>query len=402
MKRLSETRAALAMLATGVVSTLVLLALPLIVAGIVDQFQWSDLEVGWLASADMTGSAIASLSVMGLVPRLNWRRAAYSAIVLVAGGNIASIFAENLIGLLVLRILTGAGNGVILSIVFTGLCHSRDPDRYFGAYTLGQLALQALLLSAFPAVFAGHGMPAIFLILACASLGSGFLVRLFPVNLAAALELGGNAAHVRNPDHQVALSRIAIRGWTAVALAAQAIYFLAPAAIWGYFERIGQGFELSIAQIGKGLGISAFAGMAGSLAVIVLGSRFRRLACMAFGTAVSIAAALMLLDGSGFLKYALAACLFNFAWNYTFPYQMGVLAAFDRDGSVAVVSLVVQLSGLALGPALASLLLLDGDYKAILLACIACYVCSFVMFMLSGGRRVSIAAERSVARTGTG
>jgi hypothetical protein len=101
------------------------------------------------------------------------------------------------------------------------------------------------------------------------------------------------------------------------------------------------------------------------------------------GSVLSIVAVTLLIEGTGLVRFMVASSLFNFAWNATFPYQMGVLASLDRTGAVAVLSLLTQLAALALGPLLASTLLSTSGYDGILLACIACYVVSLFGFTAS-------------------
>lgn len=392
-RALKEVLPTLSMLAAGVISTLVLVTLPVLVAGMIGQFHWGDKEVGWLASADMAGSAIASLCAITFISRISWRATAYRAIVLVIVGNLSSIYADEFISLLTVRMITGFGNGLILSIAYVGLCHSQSPDRFFGVYTFAQLALQALSLAILPTVLDAHGMPAIYLILAAASGISGLLVSSFPANMLQRTGIDGGMAHRQHgpASHQTSshLRWSPPPGvsphvqWIALALAAQAIYFLAPAAVWGYFERIGAGFSLSVAQVGSALGIASVAGMTGAVLVIIMGARNSRMSLMAMGTTISVAAMVLLMGGSGFQRYLIAACLFNFAWNFTFPYQMGVLSLFDQSGSVAILSLVIQLFGLAFGPLLASFLLFGEGYNLILWSCIGCYLTSFIMFGVS-------------------
>jgi len=89
------------------------------------------------------------------------------------------------------------------------------------------------------------------------------------------------------------------------------------------------------------------------------------------------------MEGSGMARFFIAAALFNFAWNATFPYQMGVLASLDRTGAVAILALLVQLGGLAAGPLLASMLHPESGYGTILFACIGCYLVSLALFQVS-------------------
>ena len=164
-----ESIPTLALVVVGVIGSFVLLILPVLVGGMVDQFGWGDKEVGWLASADMAGSAIASLLALTFIARINWKKTTYVAIVFAITGNIVSVYADGFASLMAIRIMTGFSNGFILSIVFVGLCHSSNPERFFGVYVFTQLTLQALLLAALPTVLNAYGMPAIYLILATAS-----------------------------------------------------------------------------------------------------------------------------------------------------------------------------------------------------------------------------------------
>lgn len=366
MTRRAETPA---LVATGVVATLTLGMLPVFAGGIVTAHGWGDRDLGWLASADMAGSAIACLFVMRRVAAMRWRRAAWISLAAVVAANLLSVQANAFAELMALRVLAGSANGVLLAIVYTGLCHSAVPDRSFGFYTFGQLATQAGLLALLPGWISGQGIAVVFYLLAAASAASALLVFGIPDRMVAAAAAPAPAAETASQRRPAVLG-----------LVAQAVYFLAPAALWSYFEAFGRGLGLDPATIGGALGASALAGIAGTLVVIACGARCPRLPCMTLGTTVSVAAVACLLADGSFALYATAACLFNFAWNYTFPYQMGVLAANDRDGSVAVASLICQLVALAAGPALAALLLSDAGYGRILWGSIACYALSLALF----------------------
>ena len=59
---------------------------------------------------------------------------------------------------------------------------------------------------------------------------------------------------------------------------------------------------------------------------------------------------LLLLNAGDYAIYLASGSLFLFSLNFVFPFQMGILAEHDRDGSMAVIALVVQLACLATGP----------------------------------------------------
>jgi len=366
------TRATFALLAAGVSSTLVLVSMPVFVGAMASTFGWGDREVGWLASADMAGSASAALCTIPIVGRMHWRVAGCIAIAVMVAGNVLSTFATSFPALMTTRAIAGAGSGIMLAISYVGLCRSANPDRYFGLYVFIQLGLQVLTLAGFPPLLAAFGLNSIFLLLAGVATTLLILVPLFPQRMP------GSAPASSPSTGDASLSTAAIVG-----VIAQAIYFLAPGAVWGYLERIGQTFSLSLPQVGFALGASTFAGIAGALLVVLLGNRAPRGLSMAIGSVLSIASVLLLMEGSGLTRYFIAAALFNFAWNATFPYQMGALAVLDRTGAVAILSLLVQLGGLAAGPLLASMLHPDQGYGTILLACIGCYLVSLSLFRVS-------------------
>jgi predicted MFS family arabinose efflux permease len=377
--RLAEARTTLALLTAGVLCTFVLVSLPVFVGAMAAEFGWGEREIGWLASADMAGSCVASLCFIPFIGRLPWRRVGVAGLTVAFVGNLLSIAADGFSSLLAARFLCGLGGGLLLSTAYVGLCRSTNPDRYFGVYVFVQLSMQVLALAVFPTFVTNHGLDAIFVFLAAVALACLPLVALFPRNMPAvpAAATAPLASAVGAGDAR-SISAAGLLG-----LAAQALYFLAPAAVWGYFERIGHTFGLSLGQIGLALSIASVAAIAGALLVVALGTRAPRKPSMLIGTVLSVIAMLMLIDGSGVTPFLAAAALFNFAWNYTFPYQMGVLATLDRTGAVAIASLVVQLGGLALGPVLASFLHPERGYTTILVACIACYVVSLLMFRAS-------------------
>lgn len=369
----------LAMLGAGVVATSVLVSLPVLAAGMAAQVGGGERAIGVLAAADMAGSALASLIALPFIGRMNWRPAALGAIAIVVLGNAFSTLAGSVWVLAAARVLTGAGSGLVVALAFVGLCHSTNPDRYFGIYVFAQLGLQAALMWAFPLALATAGMWPIYATLAGLPAASAVLVRLFPENAADA------GALTRGPDARSAAVPARAGTFGLVGLAA---YFVAAGAIWSYLEPIGGDFGLDTAEVGTALAAAAFAGMAGSLLVVVLATRFGRLSCLGVGTAVGILALLLLLGGGHETRYRAGVGLFTLAWNFAFPYQMGLLSQLDRTGGIAISSLVIQLLALALGPLLAAAIVSGAGHATILWTGAALLFASFACF--AAGARLAV------------
>ncbi len=368
---MNERAPAFAMLGAGVISTAVLVSLPVLAAGMATQVGGGDRALGILASADMAGSALASLAVLPFIGRIKWRLLAWGAMLAVVIGNALSAQASVLWTLAAARAFTGCGSGAIVALTFVGLCHSGDPDRHFGIYVLAQLVLQVALMWEFPVAIAAGGMWVVYAVLAGLTAASAILVRYFPRD-------ADHAGIAAAPAHASATRRMRLAG--TIGLVALAAYFTAAGAVWSYLEPIGAEFGLDTAAVGRTLAGAAFAGMAGSLLVVVLAARFGRQACLAAGTIATIAAVLLLADGGATARFTVAAALFTFAWNFTFPYQMGMLAQFDRSGEIAVTSLVIQLFALAAGPLLVAAAYPGAGHAIILLTGAAGFLASFGLF----------------------
>ncbi|MGB1439908.1 MAG: hypothetical protein ACPG63_09035, partial [Luminiphilus sp.] len=103
--------------------------------------------------------------------------------------------------------------------------------------------------------------------------------------------------------------------------------------------------------------LSQFAGIAGALLAAVLGSRLGRLMPLMVGILGGALCLYFLVDEFTFLVFALAVCVYNFAWNVVHPFLLAAMADFDRRGRVVVYAVAMQMVGLAFGPGLAASLL---------------------------------------------
>ena len=367
----------------GVLATSVLVTLPILAPAMSRSVDGGDSATGYLASADMLGSALASLVAVSIIRKFDWHRLVVVALAITMIGNLISVYATSLEPLLLVRLLTGLSNGAALSVVFVGLCHTSSPDRSFGIFVLVQLLLQAALLPLFSVLYETYGVTSLYLAMALLPLPAlalvAWLPRALPEGSAAQSEAGA-------VEHR--------RGWAIASIAGLGIYFVAPAMIWAFFDPLGRRFDLSIIDIGTALGLSSLAGIAGAAAVLLIGERLPRMVLIATGIAISIIALLPIFDGRGYLAFLAVTCAFNFAWNFTYPYLMGVIAHYDRAGESAVQSLASQLLGMAAGPLLGSALLVSGyDFTVMIWMALTILIVSLGLFI-----RSETVVQRAISR----
>ncbi len=361
----------LGLVLVGVLSTSVLVSMPVLAPALADHVGGGVAAIGYLSSADWFGSVLAGVIVLFCVDRIAWRLCIAGCLLAAAIGNVACFAADGFGLLYAARFITGAANGGVLAIVFVALCHSGSPDRSFGFYVFAQLALQSIILPVFAWLLGQYGETSLFIALAIMPLVSLPFVLVVPKSLK---ETGVATGQIGKG--------LQLKPWAWAVLVALAVYFIAPIMVWSYFEPIGRSFSLSGAETATVLGFSAFAGMAGAVAVLWLSQAEKRSLMILVGGLSSVVAVLILVFGSGYALFLLGACIFNFAWNFTFPYLMGVIAKFDETGAVAILSLIAQILGIAVGPAVGGFLASFGEgFSVILMVSVAIYILSVVVFL---------------------
>lgn len=370
-------------LVSGVVATLTLGALPVFIARISQAFDLDSQQAGILAAADLGGCAIGCVACLFVQRRLNWRALLVAAIVVSALGSVLSVLSTEYSAVLVSRVIAGLGNGVIVSLVFAALSASSNPDRSFGLYTFGQLVAQAVSIPAFASMVAQFGIDAIFVTLTLLSTALIVIVPFFPQNRDAAdstSPAGREAEIARGFGRLLQIPASAI-----FPLIGLGLYFAGFAAVWAFFDPIGQSATLEIPAIASALGIASLIGILGPLSVLLLQPIFNRMALLGFGTLLHSISLGLLLTTTGFWSFLCATSLFIFSLNFVFPFQMGALSRYDQDGSIAIIALVLQLVCLALGPALGGFLYM-GMGQGFMLVCVMIGFGISVALFSSGAR----------------
>ena len=333
-----------AVIACGVIATLTLGALPVFISRISQSFELSIQQSGVLAMSDLGGCAVGCMASLGIQNRFNWRRILIVAIGITCLGNLLSVWSSGYADLLLSRLLAGFGNGFSVSLVFAALCASANPDRNFGFYTFGQLIAQAITIPFFSHLAEQFGVDAIFIALTAASVAMLIVVPVFPTTFNAASLRKETETPCLSPDPGIQ------SGKAALGLVALGIYFWGFSSVWAFFELFAADANLSASLIGRALGLASIIGILGPVLVVASQPFLHRNLLLTLGIIAHAFSLLLLLNAGDYAIYLASGSLFLFSLNFVFPFQMGILAEHDRDGSMAVIALVVQLACLATGP----------------------------------------------------
>ncbi|MBB6520030.1 MFS transporter [Pseudoteredinibacter isoporae] len=333
----------------GVLGPAVFIVQPGFVQGLVSELTFSEAQAGYVASAEMWGIAIATFLLTFSARHLNWQRVLFFSVLLSTVGNLLSMFPDSSTSFAAIRFVTGLGSGAMISLSFTAIGLSRDPDRNFGFMIMWILIYGAIGFASMPWVLHELGLDALLVFWAILNVSGLAVLRFMP------------KSPTREHDSP---SKTHALAWSAIA--ALFFYFLAQGVIWTYLFLIGTDGGVSEDDVAWGLTISQLLGIAGAFCAAMLANRYGRLIPLQLGILFSVAALLILLGDLTASLYAISVCLFNFAWNKTHPFMLALLADFDNAGRAVQLGVAAQMLGLAFAPALAATLLQGADYLSVI------------------------------------
>lgn len=341
--------AIIAAILVAVVGPEVFIVQPGFVQGLVKYLGFTEQQAGYIASAEMWGIALSTVAMAFVAETFSWRKVLWASTLVVFAGNIASVFVTGGTAFAALRFITGVGSGGLISLSFTIIGLTANPDRNFGFLIMAVLIYGALGLLAMPSAYTAIGMQGVILFFAFFALTVLPFIRYLPVS---------GSAHAQVEDDATDLPGV----YRAMAVATMLCYFIAQGVVWAYLFLMGVNGGIGEQEVANGLTLSQFLGIAGAFVAVVLGRRFGRIGPISVGIAGGIVPLMFLFGHMGAMVYAVAVCVYNFAWNMTHPYLLAAMASFDRTGRVVVHAVAAQMIGLAIGPAIAASVISGSDY----------------------------------------
>jgi predicted MFS family arabinose efflux permease len=358
----------LAAILVGVIGPEVFIVQPGFVQGLVQSLGFDAQSAGYAASIEVWGITATTLVMTFFSHRFNWRKVITGSLILVAAANAACIGVHSREVFVALRFLAGAGAGSLISLSFTTVGLTENPDRNFGYLIMWVLLYGAVVLYLMPAAYALSGMTGVLVFFAAFPLFALPFVKSLPAGGETAASVEADAVNLAAP-------------LKALALFAMLAYFVAQGVAWAYLFLIGTAGGLTEQQVATGLTLSQVAGVAGALLPAIVGHRFGRWRPLTIGIIGGALCLLFLVGRFEYLPFTFWVCLYNFFWNMTHPFLLGSMASFDRRGRVVVLAVAAQMLGLAIGPALGATVITPGRYTGVNYIAIAMFALSWVCIL---------------------
>ena len=364
----------------AVIGPIFFLLQPIYAGALTDTLGFNAQEIGWLIGAEISGTAIASVSAFFCIRRLNWRAVVLFGLAAQAICNLASCFVTGYLELLMLRLVTAVlGMGPIYIVAVAMLSATERTGRNFSLVVFGQMTLAIAGMAIVPQFIPDYGLAALFVPVAVIGILACGVARYIPQQAAVRLEQS-------IPDYARENSAPAIG-----VLWIQGFWYLGIAGVWTFIERIGVGQGIPAIDVSGALAIGMAVGLAGAISSGYLIERFGRLLPFTVGMVFQVVAIALLFEGRGYTGFLLVICLYNVMWNISIPPIFELMAAADGQGRFAVILPTAQAVALLVGAIMGGILVHDYGLMAVLVSGI---LFTTVALLLFAG--ISIRLDRSV------
>ena len=310
---------------------------------------------GFIVSANKYGAAFGGLLAAIFIKKLIWRKSAYKLLFILISIDIISSQIPNANLLILIRFLHGTIGGFLVGIGLSVIARTSFPDRVFGMLMVVQYSFGSIGIFTVPRLVDAFGYSAVFFVLITFSIMTLLILPIIPdpkekeetVSSSGVLSL-----------HSKALLGICLMS-----------LFLFQASNMGVADfafELGKDIDLTNNEISNLLTIANIISISGGAFAYLIATRFGRTLPLLFGFIIASLFTYLLNFSENITIYFVANSVTGITWGFVIPYLLGLAATFDKYGQMAALAGFVSKIGLASGPLIASFLIIDYGFSAII------------------------------------
>jgi MFS family permease len=355
-------------------------------------------QAGNLGTIELMMLALSSTLITPYVPIVSHRKLAIGGALVAAVGLVFSVLSTSLPEMVIGRIITGLGSGLAIAGANAAVAARADAERIFAIiWTMGG-AVTASIARYMPDHVKGGNYPVGFSILLLICLvGIPFMAWVPPRSAPLGFEPIVRAAAAREPEGEPAGLRTVFGPMALMALLGMLIYSAAEQGLWQFAYNIPLESGIPKAVASKVLAFTTLMGLAGGVAAAVLGTRLGRIAPLIIGSLLSAIGRWVYIATTGSEWLLVGGLMWGLGFYFVTPYQIGLVAALDRHGRVAVAAGAATNLGYAIGPTVAGRILQHLDSSALIIAVCGASVMSMLLMLPLAIRVERVAAGDSAA-----
>ena len=310
---------------------------------------------GFIVSANKYGAAFGALIATFVVKRIEWRPALSRLFFCLIIFDLISTQVQNPQILILLRFLHGTIGGLSVGFGLSIIARTFNPDKIFGMLLVVQYSFGSIGIWAVPRMVDVFGYSAVF----------GALIS-FTIMAILILPMVPDVS--KHSDNQASnnIFSFSIEKFLFLALAALFLFQAANMGVADYAFELGKDIGLKNTEISNLLTIANIISISGGVMVYVIGTRFGRTTPLVIGISVAAVFTFLLHYSENVTIYFIANSVTGIAWGFTIPYILGLCASFDKHGQVAALAGFISKMGLATGPLIGSLFIIEYGFKFII------------------------------------
>lgn len=309
-------------------------------------------EAGLIVSANKYGAAAGALIATFLVKNIPWRKAAAVLLVLMMVVDIISSQITSADNLIAIRFLHGTIGGISVGIGLSVIARTMNPDKIFGMLLVVQYSFGSAGIWTVPRLVESFGHMAVFGVLMLFSLMTLLILPFIP---------NVREAKSTNNPFKINFSFLLV-----LALGALFLFQASNMGVADYAFELGKDIGLVNTEISNLLTVANIISISGGLLVYVIGTKYGRTIPLFLGVTISAIFTFLLHYSENITIYFIANTVTGIAWAFVIPYILGLCASFDSHGQMAALAGFVSKVGLATGPLVGSMFILNYGFEMIL------------------------------------
>ncbi len=311
---------------------------------------------GFIVSANKYGAAFGALIATFLVKRLDWRKTVKLLFLCLIVFDLISTQISNPQTLILLRFIHGSIGGLSVGFGLSIIARTYNPDKIFGMLLVVQYSFGTLGIFAVPRLVDAYGYGAVFGTLISFTLMTLIILPYIP-NVKSPLDKN-------NTNNN--LFKIPLTSMLILALCALFLFQASNMGVADYAFELGKDIGLERNNISNILAIANGISISGGLLVYVLGTKYGRTIPLIIGISTASIFTFLLHYSENVSIYFLANTITGIAWGFTIPYLLGLCATFDLHGQMAALAGFISKMGLASGPLVGSLFIMNKGFSFII------------------------------------
>ena len=310
---------------------------------------------GFIVSANKYGAAFGGLLAAISIKKLVWRKSAYILLLLLISIDIISSQISNANLLILIRFLHGSIGGFLVGIGLSVIARTSFPDRVFGMLMVVQYSFGSIGIFTVPRLVDAFGYSAVFFVLITFSIMTLLILPIIP-----------DPKEKENVMNGAGVLSFHSKFLLAICLVSLFLFQASNMGVADFAFELGKDIDLTNNEISNLLTIANIISISGGAFAYLIATRYGRTLPLLIGFSIASLFTYLLNFSDNITIYFIANSVTGIAWGFVIPYLLGLAATFDKYGQMAALAGFISKIGLASGPLIASFLIIDFGFSAII------------------------------------